>query len=175
MDDVGTGCWVYLGQFSDVTSLLGAFPGDDPVSANAGKPWLFTDTAGDQVLVRVEGTSSCAVVLGDFGGWGVPPQLGTQRFRRLRVDIWVDPLRDADQSVTETSEATTNRGLAVFNAIQFRLQRTDPDLVFWGDMATNGCQLLTEPQFAAVPDGDWCQRGTAYYGVSFTGWSDASE
>jgi hypothetical protein len=175
VDDVGTGAFQYLGQFSDVTSLLGSFPSDDPVAPNAGKPWLFTDTVGGQVLVRVEGTSACAVVVGDFGGWGVPPQLGTERFRRLRVDIWVDPVRDAANSVTGTSEETTNRGLAVFNAIQFRLQRTDPDVVFWGDLATNGCQLLTEPQFAPEPDGDWLQVGTAYYGVSFIGWSDASE
>lgn len=182
MDDVGSGAFKYLSQLSDVTSLLGAFSMSDPVVANRGKPWLFNDTngggptsAGPGVFVTVEGTSQAAVVLGDFGGWGLPPQLGTARFRRLRVDVWVDPARDANRNITESSAMTTNRGLSVFAAMQFHLQRTDPDVQLWGDLATLSCQLLTEPQFLMVPDGDYLQRGTAYYGVSLAGWTDATE
>jgi hypothetical protein len=174
VDDVASGSVRYLSQFSDVTSLLGAFSLSDPNSGFAGKPWLFSDT-NQGVLKVMEGSSASAVVCGDFGGWAVPPQLGTARYRRLRVDIWTDPLRDAQSNVTETSSLTANRGLAVFAAVQFRLQRTDPDAVLWGDLCTNGCQLLTEPEFQPVADGDWLLRGTAYYGVEFTGWSDAAE
>lgn len=174
MDDIASGAVRYLSQFADVTSLLGAFSLSDPNPGFAGAPWLFSDN-NQGVLKVMEGTSAAAIVCGDSGGWTVPPQLGTGRFRRLRLDIWIDPLRDAQANVTETSSLTANRGLAVFAAAQFRLQRTDPDAVFWGDLCTVGCQLLAEPDFAQVADGDWLLRGTAYFGVEFTGWSDAAE
>jgi hypothetical protein len=174
VDDVASGSVKYLSGFSDVTSLLGAFPGTDPNPGFANAPWLFSDS-NQGVLKVMEGSSASAVVCGDFGGWDVPPPLGTIRMRRLRVDIWTDPLRDANSNVTETSELTANRGMGVFNAVQFRLQRTDPDAVFWGDLCTVGCQLLTDIQFLPVTDGDWLLRGTAYYGVQFSGWADAAE
>jgi hypothetical protein len=164
----------YLSAFADVTSLLGSFSSTDPNSGFAGKPWLFSDNNAG-VLKVMEGSSASAVVCGDYGGWDVPPPLGTLRFRRLRVDVWTDPLRDASSNVTETSSLTANRALGVFAAVQFRLQRTDPDAILWGDLCTVGCQLLTDVQFLPVTDGDWLLRGAAYYGVQFSGWSDASE
>lgn len=168
IDDVGTGAWKYLSQFSDVTSLLGSFPSNDPIVANQNQPWLFT---GD-ILTNIKGSSSIAVVVSDFGGWSPPPQLGSQRFRRLRVDIWVDPVRSSG-NVSSTSAATVNRGNQVFNAIHRHLHRRDPDTVVWGDLVTFGCQLLSEPQFALVPDGDWSQLGSATYGVYIAGWTDS--
>jgi hypothetical protein len=174
VDDVGTGAVKHLSQFSDVTSLLGSFSLSDPNPGFAGAPYLFNDVS-QGVFATMEGSSAAAVVLGDYGAWDAPVQGATARFRRLRVDVWIDPLRDASSNVLETSAVTANRGMAVFNAIQFRLQRTDPDTVRWGDLVTNGCQLLTEPQFLPVQDGDWLLRGTAYFGVGFLGWSDAAE
>lgn len=171
MDDVATGAVKYLSTFTDVTSLLGSYSLTDPVVANQGKPYLF---AGD-ILATMEGSSVAAIVCTDFGGWGLPPQLRTMRFRRLQLEVWVDPLRDSSNNITETSVYTRNRGNAVFNAVQYRLQRTDPDTIVWGDMVTIGCQLITEPVFAPEPDGDWLQVGTAYFGVEFTGWTDATE
>jgi len=174
MDDVGSGGVRYLSQFGDVTSLIGSFPVNDPIAGNAGKPWLFNDV--NQGVLRVmEGTAASALSLGDAGGWDVPPALGTIRFRRLRVDVWTDPLRDSLSNVTETSAATFNRMQQVFAAVIFRLQRTDPDAVFWGDLCTVGCQLLVDLLEQPVADGDWLLRGTAYFGVQCSGWSDASE
>jgi hypothetical protein len=174
VDDVASGAVQFLAAFSDVTALLGAFPSDDPATADAGRPWLFSDNS-QGVFATLEGSSAAAIVLSDFGGWDVPPMLGTLRFRRLRVDVWVDPARDAGSNVTESSSITANRGLAVFAAAQFRLQRTDNDAILWGDLCTVGCQLLTDVQFTPVPDGDWLLRGTAFYGVACSGWSDAAE
>lgn len=173
-DDVATGCARYLAGFSDVTSLLGAFSVSDPNPGFAGRPWLFSDN-NQGVLKVMEGSSAAGIVLGDFGGWDAPVPMATMRFRRLRVDIWVDPLRDVTANVLETSSVTANRGMAVFKAVQFRLQRTDPDAVLWGDLVTLGCQLLTDIQFLPVTDGDWLLRGTAYYGVGFSGFADATE
>ena len=170
---MATGSVKYLAGFSDVTSLLGSYPLADPPGF-AGKPWLFSDM-NQGVLKVMEGTSAAAVVCADFGGWEVPVPGSSARYRRLRVDIWIDPQRDASMNVTESSSVTANRGLAVFNALQFRLHRLDPDAVVWGDLVTVGCRLLTEPVFQQVSDGDWMQRGTAYYGVEYSGWTDATE
>jgi hypothetical protein len=170
---VATGSVKYLAGFSDVTSLLGSYPLTDPPGF-AGKPWLFSDM-NQGVLKVMEGTSAAAVVCADFGGWEVPVPGTSARYPRLRTDIWLDPQRDASMNVTESSSVTANRGLAVFNALQFRLHRLDPDAVVWGDLVTVGCRLLTEPVFQQVSDGDWMQRGTAYYGVEYSGWTDATE
>ena len=171
MDDIASGSVRYLAGFTDVTWLLGSFPSGDPITANAGKPWIFNADP----LVTLEGSSSAAVVCADLGGWQAPPQLGTWRFGRLAVAVYIDPARDSGLNITETSALTANRGNAVFNAVQFRMQRTDPATVLWGDMVTTGCQLLSDGPWAAVGDGDHMLAKQAYYGVSWTGWTDASE
>lgn len=171
MDDIASGCCQYLARFSDVTSLLGSFGGTDPVPANRGLPWIFNaDT-----LVTIEGSSAAALVLTDYGGWQAPPQLGTWRFGRLSVQVYLDPARDGNRNVTETTALTITRGNAVFAAVQFRLQRTDPDTVTWGDMVTTGCQLLTDGAWMPVPDGDHMLVKQAFFGVSWSGWTDAAE
>jgi hypothetical protein len=175
MDDVGSGAVKFLAGCPDVCERLGSFPVSDPIADNAGRPWIFSDTTTNGVLARIKGTQSAALVLADFGGWEAPPMLGSSRFRRLRVDLWIDPARDGNGNVAETSAITTNRGLAAFSAVHFHLQRKDSDTQTWGDLVTYGCQLLADASFAAVPDGDWMQRGTAYYGVYCAGWTDASE
>jgi hypothetical protein len=169
VDSVATGGVQYLLQFPDITELLGSFPADDPNPANAGQPWLFAD-ANQGVLARVESTGQSAVVLGDAGGWQAPPQLGTQRFRRLRIDVWTDPQRDQLNNIIETSIYTSNRCLDVFTAIHHRLQRTDPDAVMFGNMVTLACTLLTEASPVPMVDGDNMLRGTAFYGILFSGW-----
>lgn len=171
MDDIASGACRYLASFSDVTALLGSFSNTDPITANQGKPWIFN---GDP-LVTLEGSSAAALVCTDFGGWQPPPQLGTWRFGRLAVQVYIDPARDSSRNITETSALTVNRGNAVFNAVQFRLQRTDPDVIVWGDMATTGCQLLTDGLWGAVPDGDHLLVKQVFYGISWSGWTDAAE
>jgi hypothetical protein len=171
VDDVASGCVRYLAAFPDVTGLLGSFSNTDPVTANQGRPWIFNADP----LVVLEGSSSAALVCSDFGGWQAPPQLGTWRFGRLAVQVYVDPARDSSRNITETSALTVNRGNAVFAAVQFRLQRTDPDTIVWGDLVTTGCQLLTDGPWLPVPDGDHLLVKQAFFGVSWSGWTDAAE
>lgn len=171
MDDIASGSVQFLAQFTDITSLLGSFSSTDPITANAGKPWIFNADP----LVTLEGSSSAAVVCVDLGGWQAPPQLGTWRFGRLSVQVYIDPARDSGRNITETSALTVNRGNAVFNAVQFRLQRTNPDTILWGDMVTASCQLLTDGAWLALADGDHLLVKQAFYGVSWTGWTDAAE
>ncbi len=171
MDDVASGAVQFLAQFADVTSLLGSFSVSDPITANQGKPWIFN---GDP-LVTIEGSSAAALVCSDFGGWQAPPQLGTWRFGRLSVQVYIDPARDSGRNITETSALTVNRGNAVFNAVQFRLQRTDPDTIVWGDMVTVSCQLLSDGAWLALADGDHLLVKQSFYGVAWSGWTDAAE
>jgi hypothetical protein len=171
VDDVASGCVQFLAQFPDVTSLLGSFSLTDPVTANQGKPWIFNSDP----LVTLEGSSAAALVCSDSGGWQPPPQLGTWRFGRLSLQVYIDPARDANRNITETSAITKTRGDAVFNAVQFRLQRTNPDSVAWGDLVTTGCQLLSDGPWLPVPDGDHLLVKQAFYGVSWSGWTDVAE
>jgi hypothetical protein len=174
VDDIGSGAVKFLSGIGAVTAALGSFPGTDSNVSLQGKPWIFKD----DILVRMEGQSvflttlAMAVVCSDAGGWGDPSPLTTPRFNRLQVDIYVDPLRDAGHSITETPGATKGRGKGLFTLINYYLHRTNPDMVLWGDLRTVGCQLITEPKFVPVPDGDVLQMGTAYYGVSVFGGTD---
>ena len=173
-DDVGTAAWKYLSPMSQIAAVLGSFPSNDANPANAGMSYLFTGN----ILVTIKGTQQSAAVLSDFGGWSLPPLLGTQRFRRLRLDVWTDPTRDANGNIIVTESNTVNRCLHVFNVFHSTLQRTDMDTQTWGDMVTFSCQLLTEPTPAQVADGDsqgvGVVMGTAVYGVSFSGFTDAT-
>lgn len=172
-DDVGTAAWKYLSPQASVAAVLGAFSESDSNPTIAGKPYLFSGN----MLVTIKGTQASAAVVSDYGGWSLPPVLGGQRFRRLRLDVWTDPTRDAAGNINVTESNTVNRCLHVFNAFHNLLQRPDMDTQTWGDMVTFSCQILTEPTPAQVSDGDsqgvGLVMGTAFYGVSFSGWTDA--
>lgn len=169
MYDVGNGSATYLAGFSDVTALLGAFSPADPVVANQNQPYLF---AAD-LLVNLKGTQAAALVCTDSGGMSAPPMLGSQRFRRLRVDLYQDSQRDSSGNVIGTHESSIKLLSRLFNQVHLHLHRRDPDTVTWGDMVTFACQLLAEPQWMGTPDGDWGMQGTAFYGVSVSGFTDA--
>lgn len=167
-DDVGSGAAKFLNQFSDVTSLLGSFSVSDPNTGLRGVPWLFNSN----ILADIKGSGAAAVVLSDFGAWTAPQQLSGARNRRLRVDIYQDARRDAGGNIAVTDAGTINAGNHLFNTMHLHLQRRDSDTVVWGDLVTYACQVITEPAFARLPDGDWAMLGTAVYGVSFSGWTD---
>lgn len=168
-DDVGSGAAKYLSQFPDVTSLLGRFSSTDPNVSLRGVAWLFNAN----LLADIKGSSSAALVLSDFGSWTAPLPLSGARNRRLRVDIYQDAQRDSLGNIIQTDAGTVNAVMHVFNTVHLHLQRRDSDTVLWGDMVTYACQLVTEPAAARIPDGDWAMLGTAVYGVSFSGWTDA--
>lgn len=180
VDSVAGGAVKYINTLPDVVALLGAYPANDPIPANAGRPWVFNSDLGCTML----GSASVALVCKNYGGVSVAAPLTTPRFLRLAVDFWVDPLRDAAGNAKETSGATVGRGLTVFSVLNTHLHRRTPDPVIWGDLVTVGCELLTEPQFFEVSDqgqpvsagsgwGNRPQWGTAYYLVSLFGYTDA--
>lgn len=174
-DTVATGCFKYLmtgnggGPFTSITSLLGSFPAGDPIPANANQPWLFTGN----LLCDIANSSAVAAVLVDRGGWQAPQRLGTERFRRLELDLYADPLRDAGFNVIETSSLTEARLMTVFAAFQALLHRRDNDAIVWGDLVTTGCMLLAEPDPQQMPaasgSGMSTMTAAAWYGVSLSG------
>jgi hypothetical protein len=174
MDDIASGVVKFLSALTDVTAGLGSFPANDPNTTLQGKPWIFKD----DLLVVMEGQSvfystlAIALVCSDGGGWSEPSPLTTPRFNRLKLDIHVDSLRDSGHSIAETSGEPKSRGKALFTLVNTHLHRINPDMQLWGDLRTVGCQLLTEPSFVPMPDGDGVYTGTAYYGVSVFGATD---
>lgn len=168
VDDVGSGSYKFLLGFSDLTTMLGSFSGSDPIVGNQGQPYLFNA----DLLVTMKGTQQIAIVTNDWGSFSGPPILGSQRFRRLRVDIWVDPLRNAAGNISNSDASTKNRGNQVFNVLNRHLHFRDADTRQWGDLVVAGCQLSVEPDFNRVPDGDWMMMGTAVYQVLLAGYTD---
>lgn len=176
MDDVASGAVAYISTLTDVTALIGAFPSDDPVVANRGVPWIFKEN----LAITVEGSSvalgtrAVALVCRHAGGWGAARPLNTERFMRLMVDIYVDPLRDSARNTTEIgSGRTVLTGNQVFSVLNGHLHRRNPDRQAWGDLVTTSCDLLSEPSsWTSVPDGDHLIMGTATYGVMTYGWTD---
>jgi hypothetical protein len=172
MDDIGSAAVQYLTGVSTVTSLLGAFPDSDPVVSNRGRPYVFLDNQ----LVVLQGSGLASLVCSPVGGWTQPVPYGTERFMRLSVEFYVDPLRDASLNITESPGATILRGEALFSVVNSFLHRRDSDVQVWGDLVTVSCSLLSEGQFVQVPtaDGDWLQHKQAFYGAGVSGWTDVA-
>lgn len=168
-DTPATGAWKYLSAIPEVQGAVGQFAVTDP---RAGQAWVFSGN----MAAEIKGSQASAFVLTDAGGWGTPPMLGTQRFMRLRLEIWTDPVRDGGNNIVVTQSKTIARCLDAFRVAHKYLQRTDPDTQVWGDLVTFSCQLLVEPEPVQMPDGDQggmgAVLGTAVYGVSVSGWLD---
>ncbi len=166
----------WLITFPDVVASVGAFPADDPIAENAGQPFIFAENLFIDIRTY---PGTIAVVLTDIGGWQAPIALNSFRFRRLRLDIYADPLRDDAGNVIESSTMTEDRALGTFVAFNSHLHRKDPDAIVWGDeLVTLQCQLITEPDFVQWPvasgSGITTQLGSAVYGVTFSGWLDVA-
>jgi len=179
VDTIASAAVRYINTLADVTAMLGSFPSSD--SANSGKPFVF----GGELLYTVEGTSSVALVCRNFGTYTTAPDLSTWMGYRLGVTIWVDPARDSNGNYTESAITTQSRGMAVFTKLNYHLHRTNPDTQQWGDLVTASSRLLTGPNFLPVQDAggqdqlmapgttSHPQVGTAYYGVTVFGVTDA--
>ncbi len=176
MDNVASAAVKYILTLSDVVALLGSYPVTDPIAANAGKPWVFSE----DTFTTVEGTGLVALVCSDDGTYSVAPPLTTPQFHRLAIAIWADPARDTRGNIAESAGATIARGKAVFTTLNFHLHRTTGDSQMWGDMRVSVSQLLTGPKFFSVPDvgqledlgsgtSSKPQRGVAYYGITAFG------
>lgn len=169
MDDIASGCVKYLSGFTSITSLLGSFSISDPVTPNAGKPWIFKN----DLLVQIKGTSASAIVLSPAGSMAAPAPMSTARPERLLVEIYTDFTRDTNLNITETSGSTIQRMEQLFNYVHAALHRTSAQSVIWGDLITTDCGLVAAGKPSILSDGEGAvQLKQSYYSVTTFGWTD---
>ncbi len=152
-DDVVQGVCKWLATFNDVTSLVG--------SAGDGSPYIFQGT----LHAVMEGSQQAAVVFNTMGGWASPNDYNTMEFPRLLMDMWVDPLRDANHNYIEPAE-TRRRAVQLYKVINRHLHRPSREAVYWGSVRIVSSVRLSEPIFAPVPDGDEMLRMQVFYAVT---------
>lgn len=151
-DDFVAGATEYLLDKHDVTQLLGV--------TDAGTPWLFQHS----LIVAVEGSSSVAAVLSRAGSWTSANEYNTLRFPRLSVELWIDPIRTAEQDVIDVTEAW-RRAEKVFKTFDRHLHRARGGVEWWGDVRTLSSSRQTEPTIYAVPNGDGMLRAQFFYAI----------
>lgn len=153
--DVISGCAVYLSAQTVLTDLLGKFESDD-------EPFLFQDEIR---MVELEGTQKAAVVVADGGSWSSGNEHNTMEFPRLRIDLYVDPLRDADLNYVEPAE-TMRRGRLIWKVINSLLHRPQGGTQMWGGVRTLSCVKLARPEPYPVTDGDGMLRFMGFFAVA---------
>ena len=151
-DSLVQGAAIYLLAIPEVVAVLGVTP--------EGSPWLFQNS----LKVNVEGTSGNAAVISYGGGWSGGNEHNTLNFPRLSVELWVDPIRDADKNVTDPDESF-RRLDAVYKVFDRVLHRAQGGTQMWGAVRTLSSLRQSEPLMYAVPDGDGLLRGQVYYAV----------
>lgn len=117
-----------------------------------------------RLWVRMEGSEKTSVVIAHDGGWAAPNIYNTMRFPRLLLNVWADPLRDAQKN--NIDPAVQRRAQNVFDVFDQQLHRTAGADVMWGTLRILSCVRLTEPTVIEVPDGDGLIRLQAYYAVT---------
>lgn len=129
---------------------------------DSGKPFIFHRKVAD----NVEKTGKAALVVMDGGYWGDSNDYNTERFKRIRLEFWVGPTRDA-QGLVGNSSDTEDRLDAIYNSVDKVLHRMNNEPQLWGDKWVLKSKRIGDLVFYPVNDGIEICYGTAYYGVSF--------
>lgn len=153
--DVISGCAEYLATFPELTDLLGKFDSD-------GAPYLFQDEIR---FAELEGTQKTALVVADGGSWGSSNEHNTMEFPRIRIELYVDPIRDSMLNWTEPSEAQ-RRGRLIWQVIRKILHRPQGGDRMWGQVRTLSCVELNRPQPFKVTDGDGMLMFLGFFAVA---------
>ena len=115
----------------------------------------------------IEGTESGAVVIAIKGSWRSGSPLHPERFPKIEIEVWMDPVRDASGVATESFPEVTGRALDLWEAVDNLLHRNDGEDVMFGTLKIGGSDRLVEPTFIEVPDGTGLVIGKALYGLTF--------
>ena len=90
-----------LAQDEALRTLLGRSPTWDT--------WIFDETP---IGVKVEGSQRSWIVVNEDGTWTTPNEHNTLGFPRIKIDIWSDPIRNADGSVKQFNARTKIKAIA---------------------------------------------------------------
>lgn len=129
---------------------------------NSGKPYIFHRKPGD----NIEKANKTAVVVMDGGYFGDPVDYHTTRFKRLRLEFWAGPLRDARGLAVNGSEAC-DRLDAAWNAVDKVLHRVNSETQVWGSIVTITSQRIGDLVTYPLEDGSEMCYGTCFYGIQF--------
>lgn len=154
-DDLVSGALTYLRAQPELVAAVDVF--------NIGgklTPGIFPYKLWD----KMEGSQSTAVVIAHDGGWAAPNLDNTLRFPRLLVNVWTDPVRDANGN--NVDPAVQRRAYACFDIFDKYLHRVAGGEQYWGTLRIIDCLRLTEPVFVDVTDGDGLVRLQAYYAIT---------
>lgn len=154
VDDITQGTVKYLLTVPAITALTG--------QVNPSTPWIFQDVIPQ--LVTVEGSQQSAIVISQRGGWAAPNEHNNMAFPRMAVDIFVDPLRDSANNVTDRAEAR-RRAYYIHKIVNKYLHIPSGFDMMWGDVRVISSVASNTFDVNPVPDGDGVLRGTTYYSV----------
>lgn len=167
--DLLAGCWIYLSGKSDLIDFLGEIPpdftGEDPA------PFLFVSDDKNDTPLKVQNSSSCAVVLSYGATWNSPNVHNSAYFPRLVVELYVDPIRTTTSNSPIPGQGTDpgevrRRMRKLYKLVDKYLHRKSTEIVYWGDVRTQICTRLNDPEPYSWPKGDGMLYCKIYYAVS---------
>lgn len=129
---------------------------------DSGKPFIFHRRISD----NVEKTGKAALVVMDGGYFGQGNDYNTERFKRIRLEFWVGPVREPKGLVANLSEAE-DRLDNIYNAVDKVMHRINNEPQLWGDRWVLTSKRIGDLVYYPVNDGTEICYGTAYYGISF--------
>jgi hypothetical protein len=129
--------------------------------------WIFDSN----LLVRMENSQKCAIVVSYGGGWTVPLDDSSAAFPVVVVDIWADPQRFEDFSPVDSVNAKRKAFLvhaAVKRALHLTQHRSNngSPAVYFDKTRVTSSELLGEPDLQPVSDGNGARMLRARYGIS---------
>lgn len=127
-----------------------------------GAPYIFHRKVGD----NVEKANKTAIVLMDGGYSGDPVRGHTNHFKRLRVEMWAGPLRDARGLPINGSEGS-DRLNAAYEALDKVFHRTSGKAQLWGSILSIASERIGDLVMYPVSDGEEIMYGTVYYSVNY--------
>lgn len=152
-DDIVTGAVSYLLSMPQCLGAVDSFNiGGRPA------PGIFAY----RLSTVMEGSSATSVVIAHDGGWAAPNLTNTLRFPRLLLNVWADPIRDAQKN--NIDPLVQRRANACFETFDSVLHRVGGGDVRFGTVRVIDCVRLTEPVMFDVGDG--LIRLQAYYAIT---------
>lgn len=127
--------------------------------------WIFVGPyEGSAPFVQMDGSQQAAVVLAEGSNWLPPNMHNTMQFPSLRVDVYLDPIRDA--SGNAVSPDLKPRFLPVQRELVRILHRPQGDVELWGDVRTLGSQQLGSWQYSRFSDTDGTGIASSSFGIA---------
>lgn len=112
----------------------------------------------------IENSQKVAVVLSPASSWTSPNTFNSLRFPRLQVDIWADPDRNDDLSVSvQNAKEKIN---LVHLAMRRYLHSVSPEIVFWDTLRVLGSSNSGDVTYSPVSDSNGAFMGQTFYNLT---------